>query len=71
MIIKCQVSVSSLLLNFFSRVLKAMAQPTRSSQRTSAEERGTREMLITQTRIKNKQRIQGFPVMQIFTLDAF
>ena len=43
MIIKCQVSVSSLLLNVpnatFPRVLKTMAQSTRNSQRTSAEER--------------------------------
>ena len=45
MIIKCQVLVSSLLLNIskakktFPRVLKPMAQPTRSGQRTSAEER--------------------------------
>ena len=50
MIIKCQVLVSSLLLipkakkrkilsRTFPRVLKAMAQSTRSSQRTSAEER--------------------------------
>ena len=35
MIITCNVSLSSLLLN----IPKAMAQPTRSSQRTSAEER--------------------------------
>ena len=43
MIVKCQVSVSSLLLNIpkatFPRVLKAMAQSTRSSQWTSVEER--------------------------------
>ena len=43
MIIKCQVLVFSLLFNIskatFPRVLKPMAQPTRSSQRTSAEER--------------------------------
>ena len=52
MIIKSQVSVSSLFIKYpkgqekpflshtFPRVLKVMAQQTRSSQRTSAEERG-------------------------------
>ena len=64
MIIDCQVSISSLLVNIPKHVLKAMAQPTRSSQRTSVEERGP----IQWVKIKISLECVGLVVLISFSI---